>query len=241
MSVETISYSPSSEGWSSRWSYTPDWMIGLNSNFYSWKDGNLYQHDTNTRRNNFYGVDHGSSITTIFNQQPLDTKLFKTVALDSTVPWTTTVNSDLEVGGIDQGYYQDKEGGWFAYIRRDNNIVDTRSLSTQGVGSLGSIASNVLTFSFKIGTTISVGDLLYKVIGGILIPIGSVDIHTVNTITVSGLVDAPSPGDLIVFTKNSMAESYGVRGYFMEIKLENSSVDDVELFSISSTVFKSNP
>lgn len=241
MSVETISYSPSSEGWSSRWSYTPDWMIGLNSNFYSWKDGNLYQHDTNTRRNNFYGVDHGSSITTIFNQQPLDTKLFKTVALDSTVPWATTVNSDLEVGGIDQGYYQDKEGGWFAYIRRDNNIIDTRSLSTQGVGSLASIASNVLTFSFKIGTTISVGDLLYKVIGGILIPIGSVESHTSNAITVSGLVSIPSAGDLIVFTKNSMAESYGVRGYFMEIKLENSSIDDVELFSISSAVFKSNP
>ena len=241
MAVETISYSPSSEGWSSRWSYTPDWMIGLNSNFYTWKNGNLYQHDTNARRNNFYGVDYGSSITTIFNQQPLDTKLFKTVALDSTVPWTTTVTSDLEVGGIDQSYYQDKEGGWFAYIRRDNNIVDTRSLSTQGVGSLGSIASNVLQFTFKIGSVISVGDLLYKVIAGSLIPIGSVDSHTVNTITVSGLTATPAPGDLIVFTKNSMAESYGVRGYFMEIKLDNSSIDDVELFSIASTVFKSNP
>ena len=241
MAVETISYSPSSEGWSSRWSYTPDWMIGLNSNFYSWKNGNLYQHDTNTRRNNFYGVDYGSSITTIFNQQPLDTKLFKTVALDSTVPWRTTVNSDLEVGGINESYYQDKEGNWFAYIRRDDNLIDTKSLSTQGIGSLGSIASNVLTFSFKIGTTISIGDLLYKVIVGTLIQIGSVESHTSNTITVSGLVSAPSAGDLIVFTKNSMAESYGVRGYFMEIKLENSSIDDIELFSISSTVFKSNP
>ncbi len=51
----------------------------------------------------------------------------------------------------------------------------------------------------------------------------------------------PQTGDYIVFIKNAVAESYGARGYYLEFDLENNSKEDVELFSIGATVFKSNP
>ena len=51
----------------------------------------------------------------------------------------------------------------------------------------------------------------------------------------------PIVGNFIVFVKNAVAESYGARGYFMSVLLENTSSTAVELFAISSQVFKSYP
>ena len=42
-----------------------------------------------------------------------------------------------------------------------------------------------------------------------------------------------------MFIKNAVAESHGARGYYLEFKLENDSTDQVELFSVGSSVMKS--
>ena len=62
---------------------------------------------------------------------------------------------------------------------------------------------------------------------------------TINT-TVAGAV-APSVGNFILFVNNSIAESYGLRGYYMEFKLSCDSTKAVELFSVGSSVMKSYP
>jgi hypothetical protein len=49
----------------------------------------------------------------------------------------------------------------------------------------------------------------------------------------------PSVGDTILAVKNSTAESYGARGYYMDTTLTYNSGAPVELFYIGSTVFKS--
>ena len=48
-------------------------------------------------------------------------------------------------------------------------------------------------------------------------------------------------GSYIFTTKDSVAESYGATGYFMEFKLTNNSKTAVELFTVDSDVFKSFP
>ena len=45
----------------------------------------------------------------------------------------------------------------------------------------------------------------------------------------------------MVGVKNSQVESYGSRGFYMEVKLENEDTTEVELFSIGSDIFKSFP
>ena len=77
MAVETISYSLAANGWDSFHSFHPDWMIGLNSSLYTWKDGDLYKHNTNSLRGFYYKVLYPCSITTIFNQEPLNNKNIK--------------------------------------------------------------------------------------------------------------------------------------------------------------------
>jgi len=88
---ETISYSELSNGWTSFWSYTPDWMIGMNSSFYTFKNGDIYQHNSNAVRNRFYfevnptqggnNLNYNSTITTVFNEDPASMKMFKTLML----------------------------------------------------------------------------------------------------------------------------------------------------------------
>lgn len=241
MAEKTISFSPMSGGWTSFWSFIPDWMDGMNNTFYTWNNGSLYKHDSNNSRNQFYGVNYPSTITTIFNQEPTETKMFKTLELDSSDAWSANISTDLNTGVINSSQFINKEGNYFAYIRRADGDIDTRAISTQGIGSLLSYLSGTLTFNFVVSSSVSIGDTLYYIDNGSLVEIGVITSKTYNTLVVSTVVNIPSAGNIIVCVKNSVAESYGARGYYMEVTITNDSQDQVDIFEVSSNVFKSNP
>ena len=72
----TLSYSDKSEGWPSFYSFIPDFMIGMNSYFYTFQNGNLYRHNTGADRNNYYGQFSPSTITSVLAPRPIvDIKL----------------------------------------------------------------------------------------------------------------------------------------------------------------------
>ena len=86
----TLSFSPPAEGWPSFYSYVPDWMQGMNQYFYSFSGGNLWRHNTNETRNNYYGVQYNSTVQSVFNQEPVTNKLFKTISLEGDDAWGAT-------------------------------------------------------------------------------------------------------------------------------------------------------
>ena len=91
---------------------------------------------------------------------------------------------------------------------------------------------------------ISVGDLAYKNNAGALALLGEIKGVSNNIITIDTTItggSAPVNGDFILSVKNSVAESYGVRGYYMEFELTNTLTTATELFSVGSSVFKSFP
>lgn len=242
MANETVTYSKSVEGWTSFWSYMPDWMIGMNNNFYTWKDGELYKHDSNQTRNNFYGVQYNSSVVSIFSQDVLSVKMYKTISIDSTHPWDTSITTDLSTGEIAASAYKDKEGNLYAYIRRsDDGSFDLKAMSTQGVGNILSYSSLTFNFRFDIGSSISQGDKLYIQYGTQSVLQGTIASHASKSITLSSLVSVilPAPGDYVFIVKNAQAESYGARGYYMEVALSNSVTEYCEIFGLSSSTFKS--
>jgi hypothetical protein len=242
MTEQTITYSSLSEGWTSFWSYHPDWMIGMNNTFYTWKDGNLYKHNSNATRNMFYGTQYTSSVTSVFNEAPTEVKLYKTLQLNSNKPWTATISTDMMDGGIDYSYYKEKEDQWYGYIRRVDGTIDLQSMSTQGIGSMLSYSALTLNFAFNIGTSISQFDKVYVIKNNALVLLGEAASHTVSSITLSSIGSTiPSANDIIVFVKNSVAESYGSRGYYMSVKLENPDTTQVQLFSVTASEFKSYP
>lgn len=245
MPRKTVSYSMVSTGWNSFWSYQPDWMTEMNSTFYTFKDGELWKHNVNTTRNNFYGQQYQSSIRTIFNTDPLTVKMFNTLSLNSTHPWTADIYTNINAGNIDYTYFVEKEGQWFAYIRRFDNTIDVKALSTQGIGSANNVDSAVpsavvLDFPFNIDPSVSIGDKMYKNSSGNLILVGTIDDITINSITVDTTIGTvPLTTDFLICVKNSQAESFGARGYYMNVYLYNDLIEQVKLFAVGTSVFKS--
>lgn len=241
MANYTISYSPKLSGWTSYHSFYPEWMVSMNNFLYTFKDGNLYKHNTNQERNTYYGVTTSSRLTTIFNQEPTQTKAFKTLALNSTSPWQATITSDQGSGFIDSSWYDLKEGTWYAYIRRNVDDNDLSMISTQGVGNLASRNGNVLSFNFVVGSIVSDGDVLYSVVNGTLTFVGNITAHDSNTITTDGSGLVPATNAFLVFQKNATAESYPTLGTYLKVEFINGDSSFTELFSVSSSIFKSYP
>lgn len=261
---ETLTYSDGVKGWPSFYSYLPEYMIGMNSFFYSFDNGNLYRHNTNSIRNNYYGTQYSSFITSVFNVEPQTIKLFKTMSFESDDAWAvTSLSTELSVGNMLKTYFEEKEAEWFSFIRNDAAEINFKLRSTNGIGiavtvvpTFG-IAPNTprqITFLNGAGTIISVGDELYQSqvnIAGNVIPgtsqlIGLVSsVNNINNSVSVGqtslLNNLPVAGRYMFFYKNVVAESHGARGYYMRFTLENSNTAAVELFSVGSSVMKSYP
>ena len=80
-------------GWTSRKTYIPEASVFLNSKYYTFKDGRLWEHNINTSHNNFYNIGpsdetlgdyYESSFNVIFNENPASVKGFKTLNYSGT-------------------------------------------------------------------------------------------------------------------------------------------------------------
>tara|TARA_R110000751_G_scaffold28504_3_gene74296 strand:+ start:1810 stop:2670 length:861 start_codon:yes stop_codon:yes gene_type:complete len=162
----TLSYSEGSKGWPSFYSYLPEYMKGMNGFFYTWNGGDLYRHNTNPKRNNYYEEQYTSQITSVFNQQPTNIKLFKTMSYESDDRWEcTSLFTDLSTGSMLSTYFQQKEGEWFTFLRENAGTVNWRARSANGIGEAvtvtGPTLSVVVTFDVDIDSILSVGDTIY--------------------------------------------------------------------------------
>ena len=242
----TLTFSDTDQGWTSFHSFIAENMVFMDNNYYTFKGGELYKHYSNNTRNQYYGTAAATStVTSVLNDAPTEAKMFKTVQLNSNRAWSTDITTDMTTGFIDSTAYTLKEGDYYAYIKRVAGNTDLSLMSAQGVGEVTSVAgtspgSLTLTFNFDIGNIIAVGDKLYRDNSGIEL-IGTITGLTSTTITVAVSSITPVAGNFILYLKDAQAESYGSRGYYMELKLTYAGTDGVELFSIDSEIFKSFP
>jgi hypothetical protein len=267
MANHTLTFSDMAKGWVSFYSYYPDYMIGMNNFFYSFKGGNIYRHNTNENRNTFYGpwfVSTGNpagaftntTLESVFNTGALESKLFKTINLEGDAKWATQLTTDLQFSGfIQSDWFEKKEASFFAFIR--NNSVGQLALrSVNGIGQSNVVtAGNVVNFAptIEIGSIISIGDLLYFALPPYTAPVlaGKVTAITVNlpaginrlTIdtTIPGTTPIPIQDAFFLYIKDSVAESHGVLGHYCTFNIQNTSNSKIELFAVQSEVMKSYP
>lgn len=176
----TLSYSEGVAGWVSFYSYYPDWMIGMNNYFYTFKGGNLYRHNTGPARNTFYQpwwneVDNvippnnslrafkPSTVTSVFNNAVLENKLFKTITLQGDSPWGVTLETDLQYSGfIDSAWFSKKEATYYAFVRNNSNgQLALRSLN--GIGNSLTVdfaGTNNAEVNFSINPLVSIGNII---------------------------------------------------------------------------------
>ncbi len=268
MSNSTLAYSESVQGWPSFYSFMPDWMIGMNNYFYSFKGGNLYRHNVNEVRNNFYGTQYQSTLQTVFNTSPLENKLFKTLNLEGDDAWDATMQTDIQTSGfIQRSWFEKKEGAYFAFVRNNGSVpaapAEYALRSVNGIGRSSVITgpNNLTEVQFAItpdpiviGSIVSIGDhLYYSLPPSFANPIlfGKVKDIVVNYQTGQNkiIVDASIAGGsvpgiqnpYIFFVKNSVAESHGVLGHYCILTMTNPKTSKVELFAVESEVMKSFP
>ena len=196
----TLTYSETSQGFPSFYSYEPDWMIGMNQFFYTFNGGNLYRHNTNNNYNTYYGTTYESTITSIFNEAPLETKIFKTLNLESDESWDAVLRSDIQTTGvISEQWFEKKEDAWFAFVRSDGptgantdeSQFELRSLNgisrSTSVGGVAAAYEINFALTINIGSIVSVGDYLYYAIPPYEMPIFAGQIIGINVNKVNGV------------------------------------------------------
>lgn len=252
----TLTYSPPAEGWPSFYSYEPEWIQGMNQYLYTFSGGNLWRHNTNEVRNNFYGTQYDSSIQSVFNDEPIVNKIFKTLAVEGNRPWAATLVSDQQdTGFINASYFEKKEGDFFAFVRNSGTnpaSPDEYALrSLNGIGQSQSVVGNVVRFppTVSIGSILSVGDSFYfspspftaiTFAGNVT----SIDVdlpNGINTVTHDGSGAAGGNTDLWLGIKNQVAESHGILGHYGVFTLTNTDTTAVEMFVAKSEVMQSYP
>ena len=265
----TLTFSPPAQGWPSFYSYVPEWMQGMNQYFYSFSGGNLWRHNTNDTRNNYYGAQYNSTLQSVFNQEPVTNKLFKTLSLEGDHAWAATFVSELQTTGfIDAPFFVEKESDWFAFLRNQGTTPASPAQefplrSANGIGnSLTAVeVATVVTFTFPltrpIGSIPSIGDSIYYGVPvafpAVLTPVYlgqitsiNVDIpNSINTIVVQqevGVGVIPTAQvNYVMSLKNLVAESHGILGHYGVFTLTNTDTEAVELFAVKSEVMKSYP
>lgn len=111
-------------------SYFPDFFCKFIDEFFSFKNGTLWEHDVNEIYNNFYGTQYTSIIDFVANQEPENDKYYFTMKIDSTgrwgVPSITTLPNERYPNGMrsrlhENNFDLDDKGKYWADFFFDMN------------------------------------------------------------------------------------------------------------------------
>jgi hypothetical protein len=90
---QTISFDEDINGWVSLYSFKPQLAGSLRENYFTFKDGNIWQHYVPTTLAsycNFYGVQYSSKVTLVLNPSVSESKNFNTINYEGSTGWALT-------------------------------------------------------------------------------------------------------------------------------------------------------
>lgn len=148
---QTAGFDEMVKGWTSRYSFLPENGISLNAKYYTFKNGNLWLHNVESRsKNNFYNSQYSSKVTFFFNEESSVVKKFKTLGYEGDSSWVANyVKTNLQDGSVTK--FIDKEGKFFNYIKGDKTYLDlpgrednwdSKQFSSQGIGNTSAIGGD---------------------------------------------------------------------------------------------------
>lgn len=123
----TLAFNEVKNCYTSFYSFNPEAIVNFENKLASFKNGQLYIHDSSTQ-NNFYGTQYSSSITLVFNKDNILKKTFDYLTLDSTDYWTSATMGDVNTSlgqssNLVQSDYEIHEGLYHGALQRDNNSL----------------------------------------------------------------------------------------------------------------------
>ena len=133
---KTLSFDESVLGWTSFFSFKPDYMVSVNNYFYSFKNKTggskgVWIHNSG-QYGNFYEQVNNSDVTLILNANPSVVKIFKTINYEGAGGW------ELE----------SMEGSSETGTTGDSSLP-IAPFSTSNLGTLAALESNLFALNFK--------------------------------------------------------------------------------------------
>lgn len=240
--AKTLTFDEKVKGWTSFHSFFPEYMVGMNNKFFTFSNGELYEHHSdNVARNTYYGVSYPSNISVMVNDAPSDIKEVQALGLEGNASWDAVLkafvsNSDDTIEStIASSEFVQKEGKWYAYARRNENEGAFDSKSTYGLGTISDLTAT--TFVLNGGSTsLCIGDTIVRGTDSSQIGvITDIDGDLITLSTTAGLVN----GDFVIGMKNARVEGGNLRGYVIRVDLETTAVGRIELYSVNIEGMKS--
>jgi hypothetical protein len=220
--------------------YKADFMLYADKELYLWKAGKMYLANSSETRNNYFGVQYKSKLQTVINDAPSDDKIFKNIFIESNDVWDVTLETNLTNGTITKEEFVKKGSHYFAHTRRNENENDFHGGAVQGVGRIDAVDGNNITVAVA-PELVNINSKLYQVNGSINQLIGTITAINGTVITVLQTGVAPMVGLFCYEKRDSRVEGGDIRGYYLDVTLENDSTEPVEIFAVGSTIIKSHP
>lgn len=120
----TIAFSERIQGFSTFYSFKPEYYAKSNTRFISFLEGKLYVHGgANAIPNNFYGVQYTSQVRAVYNQNPDLVKVWQGTMVEAQQQWVAKeiTNEKEQESRISPLWYENREGVHYAPIKRNVN------------------------------------------------------------------------------------------------------------------------
>jgi len=129
ISPYTFSFNELRNGYTSFFSYYPEWMDNAQELIYTWKNGELYKHDNTTNYCNFYGTQSAAYVTCVFNPAIHVKKSWNSLMEIADTIWivpsmytnTYSYGTTKQQSSLVEAEFQLLEGNPSAAIKRDAN------------------------------------------------------------------------------------------------------------------------
>ncbi len=232
----TLTFDEKVKGWTSFHSFIPDGISRVNNRLYTIKGGNVWQHNEGSTCNNYYGTQHESSVEVIFNSKSFEDSIYKTIVLESDSPWAVKVSAKDKYSTIKTTEFTKRDSRYFSYIRK--NEGDSIEGRASGIGKIANVVGQFVHFNNI--EFVNVGDTLRQLNGSTQEIIGTIVNITKTTAEIDSYVTTPVVGRYSYAVRPGRISGAEIRGYVMNTVLTDDSVDQNELFAVSTKTVKSH-
>ncbi len=138
LEYNTLAFDENVTGWTSFYTYNPDFGFSINKKFYTFKDSYIWEHNIESaNRNTFYNLFNDSNITFIVNIEPSVEKCFNTINYEGSTDWVMESSiTDLNMkswpirksstsisSGVLGTSFIKKENKYYSHIRNNTTLT----------------------------------------------------------------------------------------------------------------------
>ena len=120
---DTIAFNEGVNRWVTFYSYSPEEAVAADMDIVTFNKGDLFLHNDNDIRNNFYGKQFSSIMEVIFNMDFSTRKFWLALTLEANKIWEaiSITNQNGQKTNLIEADFENIEGDFYAQIRKDEN------------------------------------------------------------------------------------------------------------------------